>query len=311
MPNTIDHPNDAHPPSAALSLPVVNRPTVKSSRMSRRRAIVLISVHLLIIGHVVHWLVAGRTLSPIEPSEAMYTLNDGYLNAGAIFFAGSLLATLVFGRFVCGWGCHLVAYQDLCAWMLRKIRIRPKTLRTRFLFHAPLALALYMFVWPTAYRAFAGVPSPKTVNHLLTEDFWATFPGLWVALLTLVVCGFAVVYFLGSKGFCTYACPYGGFFAVLDRVAPGRIIVSDACDHSGHCTSACTSNVRVHEEVARFGMVVDPGCMKCMDCISVCPNDALRFGFGAPSLLARASSPGKSQAYDFTLAEEPTPGVQL
>ena len=28
------------------------------------------------------------------------------------------------------------------------------------------------------------------------------------------------------------------------------------------------------------GMVVDPGCMKCMDCVSVCPNDALYFGFG-------------------------------
>ena len=22
-----------------------------------------------------------------------------------------------------------------------------------------------------------------------------------------------------------------------------------------------------------YGMVVDPGCMKCMDCVSVCPND--------------------------------------
>jgi len=304
MRNTAAHPQYAHSPSAVLSLPVVNRPAVKRSRMSRRRAAVLILVHLLIIGHVAHWLVAGRTLSPVEPSEAMYALNDGYLNAGAIFFAVSLLATLVFGRFLCGWGCHLVAYQDLCGWFLKKIRIRPKPLRTRFLFYAPLALALYMFVWPTAYRAVIGLPSPPIVNHLLTEDFWATFPGVCVALLTFVVCGFAVVYFLGSKGFCTYACPYGGFFAVADRLSLGRVIVSDACDHSGHCTSACSSNVRVHEEVARYGMVVDPGCMKCMDCISVCPNDALRFGFASPSLLATASSPGKLQVRDFTLLEE-------
>jgi len=304
MPKTDEHPQDSDPPPVAVSLPVVTRPAVRSSRMSRRRATVLIAIHLLIIGHVVHWLLAGRTLSPVEPSETMYALSDGYINAGAIFFALSLLATLVFGRFVCGWGCHLVAYQDLCAWLLEKVRIRPKPLRSRLLFYAPLVLALYMFVWPTVYRIFAGLPAPQPVNHLMTENFWATFPGFWVGAITFAVCGFAIVYFLGAKGFCTYACPYGGFFAVVDRVSLGRVVVSDACDHSGHCTSACGSNVRVHEEVARYGMIVDPGCMKCMDCISVCPNEALSFKFAAPSLAARAKTPGKPRAYDFTLAEE-------
>ena len=82
------------------------------------------------------------------------------------------------------------------------------------------------------------------------------------------------VYFLGSKGFCTYACPYGGFFGIADRVAPGRIRVTDACNECGHCTAVCTSNVIVHAEVKQYGMVVDPGCMKCMDCVSVCPTNA-------------------------------------
>jgi hypothetical protein len=30
----------------------------------------------------------------------------------------AILATLIFGRFVCGWGCHILALQDFCAWML-------------------------------------------------------------------------------------------------------------------------------------------------------------------------------------------------
>src|SRR5687768_10738393 len=92
------------------------------------------------------------------------------------------------------------------------------------------------------------------------------------------------VYFLGSKGFCTYACPYGGFFVLADKVAPGKIRVTDACNQCGHCTAVCTSNVLVHAEVKNYGMVVDPGCMKCMDCVSVCPNDALYFGFGKPAV---------------------------
>ncbi|MDO8630612.1 MAG: tetratricopeptide repeat protein [Phycisphaerales bacterium] len=262
------------------------RPTqVRKSRMSRWRALSLIAVHLLMIGHILHWWATGRTLSPVEPSEAMYTLNQGHLNAGFVLFALALLATLLLGRFFCGWGCHLVAYQDLCAWLLKKIGIKVKPFRSRVLILAPLALAIYMFVWPTAYRWFVGAPAPTLANHLMTTAFWKTFPGVGVALLTFAVCGFLIVYVLGGKGFCTYACPYGGFFGLVDQAAVGRIRVTDDCEHCGHCTAVCSSNVRVHEEVARFGMVVDPGCMKCMDCVSVCPNDALYFGFTAPPIL--------------------------
>ena len=83
----------------SVSLPVLppGGHGVRKSRMSRRRWLALAAIHLLIIGHVVHWLIAGRTLSPIEPSEAMFTLNQGHLNAGFIFFAAALLATLVLG----------------------------------------------------------------------------------------------------------------------------------------------------------------------------------------------------------------------
>ena len=138
----------------------------------------------------------------------------------------------------------------------------------------------------------------------MTSEFWATFPGPVIAILTIFVCGFAAVYFLGAKGFCTYACPYGGFFGLVDQVAPARILVTDDCEHCGHCTAVCTSNVRVHEEVALYGMVVDPGCMKCMDCVSVCPNDALYFGIKRPSLGAKPIAPRKPPAYTFTLGEE-------
>jgi Flp pilus assembly protein TadD/NAD-dependent dihydropyrimidine dehydrogenase PreA subunit len=281
------------------------RPTqVRKSRMSRWRALSLIAVHLLMIGHILHWWATGRTLSPVEPSEAMYTLNQGHLNAGFVLFALALLATLLLGRFFCGWGCHLVAYQDLCAWLLKKIGIKVKPFRSRVLVLAPLALAIYMFVWPTAYRWFVDAPAPTLANHLMTTDFWKTFPGFGVALLTFAVCGFLIVYVLGGKGFCTYACPYGGFFGLLDQAAVGRIRVTDDCEHCGHCTAVCSSNVRVHEEVARFGMVVDPGCMKCMDCVSVCPNDALYFGFTAPPIFNRQSTIDNRQSSTSNLQSE-------
>jgi len=254
---------------------------------------VLIGVHVLVAVHVAHWLAAGETLTPLEPSEGMELGRNGIVNAGALFFLAAIAATALFGRFFCGWGCHLVALQDLCRWLLEKVGIRPKPLRSRLLAWVPLVAFFYMFLWPFTYRLAVGLGPPTLTKHFTTADFYATFPGPGVAVATFVVCGFACVYLLGAKGFCTYACPYGAIFGLADRVAPVRIRVTDACNHCGHCTSVCTSNVRVHEEVRSHGAVVDPGCMKCLDCVSVCPNDALYVGWGRPSLAtpARETAP--------------------
>lgn len=278
---------------------------IKHSRASRWRAFALIALTILMIAHVIQWLIMGRTVSPIEPSESMYTLQNGAINAGFIFFSLAILATLIFGRFVCGWGCHIVALQDFCGWLLKKMGLTPKPFRSRLLVFVPLIVALYMFVYPTVVRYFAKPPSepliPQFTNHLITSNFWETFPPVLVAIPFLFICGFMTVYFLGQKGFCTYACPYGGFFSLADKVAPGKIRVTDACNQCGHCTAVCTSNVLVHAEVKQYGMVVDQGCMKCMDCVSVCPNDALYFGFGKPAI----GVPSKiKKNYSLTWVEE-------
>jgi tetratricopeptide (TPR) repeat protein/ferredoxin len=262
-------------------------------------------VHLLIAAHIAHFLAAGRTLSPAEPSESMYTLELGFINAGCLFFAVTLLGTLAFGRFFCGWGCHLVALQDLCGWMLRRLGIRPRPFRSRLLAFGPFVLMSYMFLYPTIRRIWDSGPRamrPAFSNHLMTDDLWATFPGPAMAGVTLLVCGFATVYILGAKGFCTYGCPYGALFGLADRLSPHRILVTDACEGCGHCTATCTSNVLVHIEVKRHGMVVDPGCMKCMDCVSVCPKEALHLGLATPPLLTgRRPAPKR---YDVSWPEE-------
>jgi tetratricopeptide (TPR) repeat protein/ferredoxin len=280
---------------------------IRKSKTGRWRAAALMALNLFMIAHIIQWRIMGKTVSPIEPSETMHTLQKGFVNAGFIFFTLAILATLIFGRFVCGWGCHILALQDLCGWFLKKIGLHPKPFRSRLLVYVPLIAALYMFVWPTAYRFFHNPEHapliPKFTNHLVTSNFWQTFPSVAVAIPFLFFCGFVTVYFLGQKGFCTYACPYGGFFGLADKLSPGKIRVTPACNQCGHCTATCTSNVLVHAEVKQYGMVVDPGCMKCMDCVSVCPNDALYFGFGKPTILVPKSDAIR-KTYSLTWPEE-------
>ena len=57
-------------------------PGVRRSGTAGWRALVLGTLTLLMIVHVIQWLAMGRTVSPIEPSESMYTLQNGYVNAG-------------------------------------------------------------------------------------------------------------------------------------------------------------------------------------------------------------------------------------
>jgi tetratricopeptide (TPR) repeat protein/ferredoxin len=340
-----------------VSLPVqgavgLNHGPVKKSKMGKWRFGVLVLVHVIMIAHVIQWLYHGVTVSPVEPSESMYTLESGQLNAGFIMFCLAIIATLVFGRFFCGWACHVVALQDACTWLMNKLGVRPKPFRSRLLVWSGLLLALYMFVWPTfkrevlspfsryaaerigawfagdfldapqlkwifadpprgfSYMLGADTPFPGMTNSLIVEDFWATFPPWYVAIPFLIVCGFVVVYFLGNKGFCTYGCPYGGFFAPVDRYSIGRIVVNDKCEGCGHCTAVCTSNVRVHQEVRDFGQVMDVGCMKCLDCVSVCPKEALSFKIAKPAFLVKPrtvdAKAGKVRRpeYDLTIGEE-------
>lgn len=280
---------------------------VRKSRVSKWRAAVLVLVHIAVGIHVLQWLASGRTLSPIEPSEAMTGLETGKINAGFVFFAAALVATLVFGRFVCGWACHVVAWQDASAWLLGKLGIRPRPVRSRLLIYAPFLVGGYMFVWPQFAHWFLDTPPPPGMAQwevdLLVDDLWRTFPGPVMSVVSILVVGFLIVWWLGAKGFCTHGCPYGAFFAVADRFAPLRIRVTDACEHCGHCTHVCSSNVRVHEEVAKHGMVVDPGCMKCLDCVSVCPKDALYYGAGPVKPFAVSQQRIQARA-DFTWAEE-------
>lgn len=302
---TVSNPN----PPPAVALPQFKRGdscgTLRHSKRGKWRAATLITVYLLAIAHLLHWYFTGQSISPVEPSESMQTVSDGLVNAGFVFFAIALLATLVFGRFVCGWACHFVAPQDLCTWLLHRIGLRPKPFRSRLLMWIPLAVAIYMFILPILQRLWLGRDLPELRSHLLTDDMWQTFPGVTMSVLSFIIAGFLVVYFLGNKGFCFYACPYGGFFGPVDRLAPGKIRVTDACEGCGHCTASCTSNVRVHEEVRTYGMVVDTGCMKCLDCIDVCPKNALYFGFGVPALFAGAPrAPRRKREFDFTLLEE-------
>lgn len=298
----------------ARSIESATAPAPPRSRYARWRAATLASVYFLMAIHIVHWKLAGKSMAPLEFNEVMYTAELGIVTAGFLFMLGAVVATAIFGRFFCSWGCHILALQDLCSWLLKKLHITPKAVRSRLLLWVPITVAAYMFAWPQVQRIWVGKDRPElraTTDaegwaSFETTNFWRNLPGPAITVLTFAVCGFAIVYVLGSRSFCAYGCPYGAIFSLTDRIAPGRIRLKNRdCTACGTCTAVCPSHVRVHEELNRFGMVVDPACLKDLDCVSACPKGNIHFGFGMPSLLA---SPNPEftvrKTYDLTWTEE-------
>ncbi len=293
--------------------PAKKRDGQRRRNYGRLRAGTLIGVYILMAIHVTHWLITGKTLAPLELNEVMYTAELGIVTAGFIFMIAALVATAIFGRFFCGWGCHILAIEDLCAWILKKCHLSPKGIRSRVLVWVPVFVALYMFAWPQITRIYQG--RPMATLHLQadaqgwasfeTEHYWRNLPGPGIAILTFAVCGVMIVYVLGSRGFCTYGCPYGALFRAVDRVAPGRIRAGQDCTQCGSCTAVCKSNIRVHEELDRYGMVVNPACLRDLDCVTVCPQQSVHFGYGRPSLIKlQVSDTVVANKYDFTWWED-------
>ena len=305
-----------------METPSVPQSVVETKSRSKKygywRLGTLSMVYLLMGIHIAHWkLGSGKTLAPLELNEVMYTLELGIITAGFILMGVAMISVLVVGRFFCSWGCHILALQDLSAWLLEKIGIHPKPVRMRTLVLVGPGAMLYMFVWPQLKRLIEGREMP--ILHItsdesgwasfMTDDFARNLPGLGMTIVTFLFVGFVTIYFLGSRSFCRYACPYGALFSIADRIAPGKIVAKGDpvdCASCGICTAKCESNIRVHEELMVFGKVVSPSCLKDLDCISNCPNGSIGFGFTKPALFNSWKNPDgvKQPRFDFSIAEE-------
>ncbi len=287
-----------------ISLPVLSDrgPQRRLPNVKRWRVACLIGLHLLIAAHLTHWAISGRSVGRFVLSDSMKTLEQGVINPGFLLFAVALLATLLFGRFLCGWACHMGALQDFSAWALRKCGVRVRPFRARLLGYAPLFLALYMFVWPS-FKREALIPAlrawwpgalahvrpvgefPGFTSAMTSDNLWDGLPGAMLALPFLIACGFATVYFLGGRGLCRYVCPYGGVFRPVDRLSIWRVRVdADRCTRCGLCTAACGSGVSVLDETLANGRITTSACTRSLDCVSACPQGALSFGPAMPAL---------------------------
>lgn len=215
----------------------------------------------------------------------------------------TIVATLLFGRFWCGWICPLGTVLDqygprvtekIPSWF----RNAKYFLLFAFLFAAVVGSLALMWLDPITIfvRPLAGTVFPailqKTAPIQPMEGLQAsvveqlpTRPVVYPLLAVPLIVVLALNVF-ARRFWCRYLCPLGAWVALLSKFSLFKRFRSDACTKCKQCVKQCPMNTI---ESAEF--LSDPGeCLQCVSCHSKCPVAAISF--------KSQTKPGFGHSYD-------------
>jgi len=181
-------------------------------------------------------------------------------------------ATLVFGRFFCGWICPATLLYELNSnlrawlhWLGFKTGNRRFDRRFKYLV---LAVGLVLSAL-TGSVLVAAVYPPAIIGR---ELYYAVALGGFGAGTLFFVLTLLFDLLVARRGFCRYLCPGGALYSLLGRYRLVRIqrVVED-CNDCAKCNAVCEFGL----DPLRDGFGQE--CNNCTACIAVCPTDALAF----------------------------------
>ena len=188
-------------------------------------------------------------------------------------------ATVLVGRFFCGFFCSFGAVQDLL-WLgshrLRALFPGKRNLKKadRIFRFAKYAVLFYfiIFVW-------SGVTAVKTAGPWQVFGQYVSF-GHWPGLKPLLSVGgiLLLVIFIGSlfvqRFFCRYFCPMGAIYSLISQTSFLKIDKPrKECGKCHLCTSKCTMGM----DLTKKDRIAGGECISCQKCVSWCPKGNARF----------------------------------
>ena len=188
-------------------------------------------------------------------------------------------ATVLVGRFFCGFFCSFGAVQDLL-WLgshrLRALFPGKRNLKKadRIFRFAKYAVLFYfiIFIW-------SGVTAVKTAGPWQVFGQYVSF-GHWPGLKPLLSVGgvLLLLIFIGSlfvqRFFCRYFCPMGAIYSLISRVSFLKIEKPrERCGKCHLCTSKCTMGMNLTKK----DRIAGGECINCQKCVSWCPKGNAHF----------------------------------
>lgn len=188
-------------------------------------------------------------------------------------------ATVLVGRFFCGFFCSFGAVQDLLWFGSHRLRAlfpgkRNLKKADRIFRFAKYAVLFYfiIFVW-------SGVTAVKTAGLWQVFGQYVSF-GHWPGLKPLLSVGgiLLLVIFIGSlfvqRFFCRYFCPMGAIYSLISQASFLKIDKPrEECGKCHLCTSKCTMGM----DLTKKDRIAGGECISCQKCVSWCPKGNVHF----------------------------------
>lgn len=183
-----------------------------------------------------------------------------------------LIATLLLGRFYCGWICPATFIYELndnlVAWLRKTGLPITRYKLNRRIKYVVLAIGLGLSVY-FGVVIFGPVYPPAIIGR---EIYYAIALGGFGAGAIFFLLTLLFDLMISQRGFCRYVCPGGALYSLLGRYRVVRIKRNvGICNDCEKCNVVCQFGLDPLKD--DFGME----CNNCAACIAVCPTDALSF----------------------------------
>ena len=228
-----------------------------------------------------------------------------------------VLVTAVLGRVFCGWICPLGTLNNIVGSLRRKRAVNPRPSFYKIKYY----ILIMILISSVFTLQIAGIMDPLSLlirsfslsiyplmNYGLHSFFDAVYQ-INIPMLTDVsesaydfvkktILSFRQPYYLQAafvgllfflilvlnlfekRFWCKYLCPLGALLGIFSRFSLLRREVSEGCTSCGLCNANCQGGALAGEKQEWR----NTECFACFSCDDVCPNNAVRFGFGAKTV---------------------------
>ena len=230
--------------------------------------------HLVQIASI--FLLPGLYVLSFDELKTLYTMiSSGNFNLISVFpnlveLTTVILATIILGRFFCGWICTFGSYNDLVHFISKnifkvKFKINPKVdavlKYTKYL----ILVLIATISWTFGSTILEGT-SPWDAFAQIT-DISNVISSLAIGLILLIL--ITIGAFFIERFFCRYLCPLGAIFTLVSKISIFKF--NKPNDKCGKCM-ACTSNCSMGLPLYEINSVRGGECINCFNCLEICPR---------------------------------------
>lgn len=182
----------------------------------------------------------------------------------------TLLASIIFGRFFCGWMCSFGFMNDLLYKISNKIfkfkfKVAERTDKLLKYIKYVILVLIAILIW-TLGASSLNVLNPWNAFAQITNFRTAIFQytlGFIILFIIIIGCMFV------ERFFCRYLCPLGAIFSLISRFRLFNISKpNDKCGKCRLCTNKCSMGIPLY----KTSKVTSGECIMCLKCVETCPR---------------------------------------